>query len=71
VAAEFIVRAREDFSGPVTHPLIRKKFLSLLGITSDWSPPGELDVRGKRYRFKSWTELYDASRGRLSDYEQP
>ena len=53
---------------PMTHPLIRRRFMALLGVDQDYTPGEIIRIRGQDYVFKSFTEVYDAARGNLGEY---
>jgi len=43
--------------------------MALLGVDADYKPPDIIVIRGKRYRFYSFTEVWDAARHGLRPYE--
>ena len=53
----------------MTHPLIARKFMALLGVHADYTPGDIITIRGKAYRFPSFTDVYNAARHGLKPYE--
>jgi hypothetical protein len=48
---------------------VAQKYMKLLGLKVEYVPSETVVIRGRKYCFPSFTDMFRASRGKLSEYE--